>query len=103
MASKRIELHQEAAAEYEGAFDWYFDRSPLAASKFADEIDQVIDEIAQTPQRWPIHIHGTRKLSLPHFPFLVVYRELPSAIQVLAIAHGHRRPGYWKERLQPAP
>ena len=24
---------------------------------------------------------------------------LPSAIQILAVAHGHRRPGYWKTRL----
>jgi hypothetical protein len=35
------------------------------------------------------------------FPFAVVYRELPSVIQVLAVAHGHRRPGYWKTRIEP--
>jgi plasmid stabilization system protein ParE len=34
VVSKRIELHKNAAADYQAAFDWYFDRSPLAAQKF---------------------------------------------------------------------
>ncbi len=28
-------------------------------------------------------------------PFFVVFREANSRIEVLAIAHGRRRPGYW--------
>jgi hypothetical protein len=27
-----------------------------------------------------------------------VYREEPSRTFVLAVVHGHRRPGYWKNR-----
>jgi plasmid stabilization system protein ParE len=52
--------------------------------------------IAEAPQRWPAGPHGTRKFLLHRFPFAVIYRELPSAIQVLAVAHGRWRPGYWK-------
>jgi hypothetical protein len=36
---------------------------------------------------------------LRRFPFAIVYREKQDAIQILAIAHGHRRPKYWKRRL----
>src|SRR5437899_1318688 len=74
MAGKPIEFHQEAAAEYEAAFAWYFERSRLAASKFADELDEAINQISHSPRRWPNHIHGTRKFLLTHFPFLIVYR-----------------------------
>ena len=99
MASKRIEFHEEAADEYEAAIDWYFERSPIAAQKFADEINHAIESVAKNPQRWPTYLVGTRRFFLRHFPFTVVYRELPAIIQILAVAHGHRRPGYWKSRL----
>ncbi len=46
MASKEVEFHVEASAEYEAAFDWYFARSELAASKFAEELGRAIGAIA---------------------------------------------------------
>jgi plasmid stabilization system protein ParE len=98
MAAKPVEFHEEASAEYEKAFDWYFARSEPTASKFANELDRAIGMIAEAPQRWPGTSYGTRKFLLHRFPFAVVYRELPSTIQVLAVAHCHRRPGYWKPR-----
>jgi len=99
MASKKIEFHEEAALESEAALDWYLERSPLAASKFADAISRGMDMIVEAPRRWPMGNHGTRRFILQRFPFAIVYRELPSTIQVLAIAHARRKPGYWKQRL----
>jgi hypothetical protein len=32
------------------------------------------------------------------FPFVVYYAELIDAIWVVAIAHGRRRPNYWRKR-----
>jgi len=58
-----------------------------------------IDMIVEAPHRWPAGNHGTRRFILQRFPFAIVYRELPAAIQVLAIAHARRKPGYWKQRL----
>jgi toxin ParE1/3/4 len=62
-------------------------------------MNRAIASIAEAPQRWPSGSHGTRRFLFRRFPFVIVYRELPSMIQVLAITHGHRRPGYWKKRL----
>jgi hypothetical protein len=36
---------------------------------------------------------------LHHFPYFVVFRELPSKIQIIAVAHAKRRPGYWRGRI----
>jgi hypothetical protein len=30
----------------------------------------------------------------------VIYRVVMDRIQILAVAHGRRRPGYWRERLK---
>jgi plasmid stabilization system protein ParE len=99
MAVKPVEFLDEASAEYEAAFDWYFTRSELSAANFTAELAHAVSMIAEAPQRWPAAPYGTRKFLLHRFPFVVVYRELPSTIQVLAVAHGHRRPGYWKTRI----
>jgi plasmid stabilization system protein ParE len=99
MANKPIEFQEQAMAEYEAAFDWYFERSHLAAQKFSAELSQAVISISESPQRWPKNLDNTRRFFLRHFPFAIVYRELPSTIQIVAVAHGHRRPGYWKKRL----
>ena len=98
MASKKVEIHEEAAREYEAALEWYLERSLLAASKFVDALSRGMDMIVDAPHRWTAGSHGTRRFLLQRFPFAIVYRELPAAIQVLAIAHARRKPGYWKQR-----
>ena len=92
-------IHPAAVEEAEKAARWYRERSARSAAQFVEEVNHAIDRILAAPQRWPSGPYGTRKFLLHRFPFAVVYRELPSAIQVLAIAHGHRRPGYWKTRI----
>jgi toxin ParE1/3/4 len=99
MASKKVEFHEEAALESEAAVEWYLERSVLAASKFGDALNRAMEMIVEAPHRWPKGNHGTRRFILQRFPFVIVYRELPAAIQVLAIAHARRKPGYWKQRL----
>jgi toxin ParE1/3/4 len=101
MPSKPVEFHEAAALDYEAAFDWYLEHSELAAARFSAELDRAVAQIVASPQLGPIGVHGTRKFLLQRFPFAIVYRELPTTVQVLAVAHLRRRPNYWKGRLQP--
>jgi plasmid stabilization system protein ParE len=99
MSAKQLFLHPAAIEEAEAAARWYRERSPKAAARFVDEIEQVIDKLRNAPHRWPLGPHGTRRIRFPYFPFTIIYRESTEAIQILAFAHGRRRPGYWKARL----
>ena len=99
MAAKILELHPAALAEFKEALTWYLERSEAAALNFVVELDRAVDLVTKSPRRWPVGEHETRKFVLNRFPFAVIYREKKVSIQVLAIAHGHRRPGYWKRRL----
>ena len=92
-------FHEEASAEYEAAFEWYYLRSEFAAERFVEEIDRAISQILASPRRWPETTHQIRKFRLQRFPFAVFYRQTASGIQILAVAHGRRRPGYWKRRV----
>ena len=99
MQSKVVEFHLGAALEYDSTFEWYLERSEIAAARFIVEIELALIAIGKNPQRWPLGRRGTRKFILPNFPFSLIYRELPSKIQMVAVAHGKRHPDYWKDRL----
>jgi toxin ParE1/3/4 len=99
MAAKLLEIHPSALEELKLALNWYLERNETAAVKFAAEVDRAMELIIAAPERWPVGEHGSRKFVLRRFPFAIFYREKQAAIQVLAIAHGHRRPRYWKDRL----
>jgi hypothetical protein len=38
MANRPVEFQEEATAEYEAAFDWYFERSRIAARSFPQNL-----------------------------------------------------------------
>jgi plasmid stabilization system protein ParE len=99
MGTKSLEIHPAALAESKLAIAWYWERSQTAALKFVAELDRVVEQIVESPQRWPADDVGTQRFVMQRFPFAIVYREKEEVVQVLAIAHGHRRPGYWKDRL----
>jgi toxin ParE1/3/4 len=98
--TRALELHEEAGAEYDAAFDWYLERSQDAALQFNTEVDRALAEIARAPQRWASGPYRTRRFLLRKFPFILIYRERDSGdIQILAVAHTSRKPGYWKGRI----
>ena len=98
MGRLAVEFHPEAVAEARAAFEWYRDRSPQAAAAFMAELETAIECISEAPDRWPVFGSETWRFLFRRFPFLVVYRKGAEKIQVIAVAHGRRRPGYWKAR-----
>jgi plasmid stabilization system protein ParE len=98
MIPPELDFHPSAVKEARSAFLWYLRRSPLAASRFQAALEDALEQIAETPSRWPVYLHGTRFRLVRRFPFVVVYRQLANRLQIVAVAHGKRKPGYWKRR-----
>ena len=99
MTAAQIAFHPAAIEEGVAAARWYRVRSRRAAERFVKEIRRALDRIADAPQRWLAGPQGTRKVRVICFPFLIIYRDTGENVQILAIAHARRRPGYWKGRL----
>lgn len=95
-----LRFHPLATAELEAAFDWYLERSERAATHFVTEITRALESISKNPKMYAENSDDIRRCVVRHFPFLVVYRLKNNRIQVLAFAHGRRRPGYWIDRLK---
>ena len=93
-----VEFHPFAADEVEAAERWYRERNETAATRFRRELDRAVGSIAGRPEAAPPYIGDTRRFLLRRFPFFVVYRVNDGQIQVVAVAHARRRPGYWVQR-----
>jgi plasmid stabilization system protein ParE len=93
-----IRFHPAAAAEVEAAMQWYAERSPVAARAFAAEVNACVERVREAPDRWPRYVHGTRRYLFPHFPFSLVYLVRNGDLEIVAVAHHSRRPGYGRRR-----
>ena len=61
MARPSVRLHPDAIAEAKAAYEWYAERNRSAANAFISELDDAISQIHTSPERWPMHLHDTRK------------------------------------------
>ena len=93
-----VGFHPAALDDSIAAERWYQERNASAAVAFVAELDRAVDRIGETPERWPCHTHGTRRFVLRRFPFTVIYRVVSTEVEIMAVAHGRRRPDYWKGR-----
>jgi plasmid stabilization system protein ParE len=97
--AKLLDIHPSALAELKSAISWYLEQNETTANKFVAAVDRAIDLILEAPRRWPGGELGSRKFVLQRFPYAVIYTDKESVVTILAVAHGHRQPGYWKDRL----
>jgi len=93
-----VEFHPLAADEAVAAERWYRERNEKAAARFQRELDRIVELIAERPETAPPYIGNSRRFLLRRFPFFVVYRVYDGHVQVVAVAHARRRPGYWVHR-----
>ena len=64
-------------------------------------MDRSIELIESGPEQWPIFVGRVGFIRLRRFPYLLYYERVEAAVvQVLAVAHGSRRPGYWRRRRE---
>ena len=98
MPARRISIHVGAARDAWEARRWYEERNPQAAERFAVSLWQALANALSAPERPAPDEDGIRRVRLRGFPHVVLYHWRPPELRVLAIAHGSREPGYWRER-----
>jgi plasmid stabilization system protein ParE len=95
-----VALLEVARQELDEAVSYYNSQSPGLGDAFALEIVAAIDRICRFPEAWHPLGDETRRCRLRRFPYGVIYAKDESGILILAIAHMHRQPDYWRDRLK---
>ena len=100
---KAVRPNAEAEEEIRAAILWYENEREGLGRELWDELQQTVALISEYPEIGSaVHrakVRGVaRRVPLRRFPYFVVYRERADYIEVVALAHTSRRPGYWKSR-----
>lgn len=94
----RVLLEPSALVEAQQAQAYYAAIFAPLADQFRHRLDQAVARVAENPRAWAPYLAGTRRCLLTGFPYSLVYRVLADHVQVIALAHQSRRPGYWRGR-----
>lgn len=96
---KPVIIHSEAIAELDGAIAYYDEQKIGLGLDFLVEVELAINNIQRNPNLGAVHnVPGVRRYVIQRFPFLIFYADLEAIIWIVAIAHGKRKPNYWKQR-----
>lgn len=95
-----IRLLDVAQQELDEAVKYYNTESPGLGDRFLIEALAAFERIRQFPRAWHPYTENTRRCQTHRFPYGIVYQILESEILIVAVAHMHRRPGYWLDRIR---
>jgi len=95
----KFAFHPDARLEYREAAAFYERRRPGLGAAFTCEIESVIEQILEQPERWRFIEQDVRRRLAHKFPYGVLYTVESDSILIVAVAHGSRKPGYWRDRL----
>jgi toxin ParE1/3/4 len=94
----KVIFHPAADAEMIAVARFYDSKVHQLGADFLDEIERYCHLLAQQPLIGNDYLHGTRRVLTQRFPYSIVYRIIEEQqIEIIAVAHQHRNPGYWKE------
>jgi len=99
----RVRFRPEAADELLRARDWYASRESGLGDEFVAAVDAAVDRVMARPLAFRVlpRVPSIRRAQLRRFPFVLLFRVLTGdVVEVIAVAHMRRRPGYWQSRLR---
>jgi toxin ParE1/3/4 len=95
-----VSWHADAGAEFAEAAAYYEEQDDGLGERFIAHADAAVAKLLSAPLI-PRCVDGEcRKVRLEKFPYAVIYRVGREAVQIIAVMHMSRRPGYWEDRLK---
>ena len=103
----KLRILDEAEAELLSVTRYYEARQEGLGLDFYQLVAECMATIAEDPERFLLYEGvraklGIRRALVDRFPYVVVYKILPSEVLVIAVAHASQRAGYWRHRAQQA-
>lgn len=89
--------HQEMTE----ATRYYEQQQRGLGTSFQQEATAVARRILAQPLAWQVEVEPIRRILFNRFPYKMLYAVRGTRIVVLAVAHLHRNPDYWIERISP--
>ncbi|HPJ38956.1 MAG TPA: type II toxin-antitoxin system RelE/ParE family toxin [Spirochaetota bacterium] len=89
----------DAQEELDDSFEWYENQLAGLGYELLQEIDIALRRIVSYSDSCALIRNGLRRCVVNRFPYGIIYGSDAENIIIVAIAHLHRKPQYWHERL----
>jgi plasmid stabilization system protein ParE len=89
---REVRLRTDAERELRDAIDWYDSQRPGLGEELLDEVDAVLECVAESATSFPAVVPPFRRALLKRFPYAVYFRETDDSVQVFAVFHARRDP-----------
>jgi len=91
-------FHPEARAEFLESVRYYEEQQSGLGRRLLEAVSETIRRIQAHPSMYRV-VSGTwRQCRVPRFPFGIIYRVGNRRVEIIAVMHLHRKPGYWRHR-----
>lgn len=87
-------------AKLEEAERYYNRQDPGLGERLRNEIRSALPRIRTWPLSCPREHGDIRRLTLSRFPYKLLYSVEADHLYVIAVAHQHREPDFWIDRME---
>ncbi len=95
----KVSFLKPAQVEVDDAAAWYGSQSANLVIPFLDNPDMAVRRIVTYPFSHIEVEQGLRRCLFSRFPYGIIYGIDTDTIIVVAVAHLHREPRYWIDRM----
>ena len=68
-------------------------------TRFVEEAQAAAKTVADNPLAWQVERGDIRRFFMNRFPYKLLYAIEGERVIVIAVAHQHRNPDYWVDRI----
>ena len=95
----KADFHPAASEEIVETAAYYDGEVPGLGNGFILEVERIVGILRDQTKIGQRIEKDFRRILLARFPYSLIYCIEPERILVVAVSHQHRRPGYWRERI----
>ncbi len=96
----RILFDNLAKHEYQDAIEFYELEVQGLGLRFKEEVKRALRNLIKFPDMGSTEKGDIRRCILHKFPYKILYSNEGQILYIIAIAHMHREPNYWLNRMK---
>ena len=93
----RLRFHPLVVDDLRQAIDWFDDISIELGNRFRHLVNSRFDEIEARPRFFATAFEDVRFALVPRFPYLILFRELSTAVEVIGVFESASDPKKWRK------
>lgn len=94
-----LRFHPKVTDDLAGAIAWYDERGPGLGDRLRAAVDERLDAIAASPERFGRAFEDFRFARVKRFPYLVLFRIRQSVVQIVGVFHTASDPSKWRREM----